>query len=199
MVPTFRSSGARHSLRSILLRLEAQLTLCSLQAKAIQCCRYGLRREVLLLLSPCMQCRRSYALSLRCDNWTRNDSFLSLAFSLADTRAMSRLSMLSPILIALCSLTLVTADCASRSAPADVAPVDVRFQQARFVKDYMAARHSKDAARIYNLIHPGVRACMTGQNKAYFDFVINHMLRDAPSGNYTKLTIKPVTPKTPPV
>ena len=107
--------------------------------------------------------------------------------------------MMSPILIALCSLTLVTADCSSRSAPADVASVDVRSQQVSFVKDYMAARHSKDAARIYNLIHPGVRACMTGQNKAYFDFVINHMLHDAPSGNYTKLTIKPVTPKTPPV
>jgi hypothetical protein len=69
----------------------------------------------------------------------------------------------------------------------------------KFVQAYIAARQSKDATKIVDLFHPSVRACITAQNQPYFNFVVAQELRDVPSGNYTKLTIKPVPPKGPPM
>jgi hypothetical protein len=74
----------------------------------------------------------------------------------------------------------------------------VREQQVKMVRGYVAALHSKDKAKIIAFFHPSVRACINDKNRSFLDYIVAQQLDGFPSGNYSKLTITPVLPKSAP-
>jgi hypothetical protein len=64
--------------------------------------------------------------------------------------------------------------------------------QNTFVKPWMEALRSKDRARVEQLLHPAVRACITPQNKEFFDSAFAHQAESDLSGPYRVTKISPL-------
>jgi len=64
--------------------------------------------------------------------------------------------------------------------------------QNTLAKSYVAAKQTKDTARLIALLHPKVRACMNDANRPFFDAILTQDLKTFPSGKILKITITPV-------
>lgn len=103
-------------------------------------------------------------------------------------------SALKPIWLSTCiALTALTFGI---GASADAVPV--KAQQAKFVKDYVAAMQTKDRAAAMSLLHPTLRACVTTGTRPFFDSIVTQQMDGFPSGPYSHLHISPVKPKSDP-
>jgi hypothetical protein len=64
------------------------------------------------------------------------------------------------------------------------------------VKKYVTALRSKDAQKVFETFHPAYRACVSPENKSFFDQEIAHLMSDLPSAGYKVTDIKPAEAKT---
>jgi hypothetical protein len=64
--------------------------------------------------------------------------------------------------------------------------------QNTFVKPWMEALRSKDKARVEQLLHPAVRACITPETKEFFDSAFEHQAESDLSGPYRVTKIAPM-------
>jgi hypothetical protein len=87
---------------------------------------------------------------------------------------MSRGFMLS-----LSALSFCVVSCAHTEAQG------VKGDVKNFVAQYVAAFNAKDRARLNALLHPGSLACVTPENKGYYDEALAVHLRDPIPANYT--------------
>lgn len=92
------------------------------------------------------------------------------------------------ILVNLCLLSSLLAFCAR--AGAQGAPGDVK----NFVTQYVAAFNAKNNARLDFLLYPKSLACVTPQNREYYDEARAVQTRDAIPANYT-FKVSPVNAK----
>jgi hypothetical protein len=90
--------------------------------------------------------------------------------------------------------TCLTSCSGSNAASSD--PASIREAQLRFVTKYVTAIRSKDARKVYETFHPVYRACVSPENKSFFDQEIAHLMSDLPSAGYKVTDIKPAESKT---
>jgi hypothetical protein len=76
---------------------------------------------------------------------------------------------------------------------ASAAAPDESAIQSTFVKPWIEALRSKDAARIRQFTHPLVRACATESTKLYFDYLSNNELSLAVTGAYEVTSVTALT------
>jgi hypothetical protein len=63
------------------------------------------------------------------------------------------------------------------------------------VKNYVTAIRSKDPQKVLQTFHPAYRACVSPENKWFFDRDVARMSGDLPSTDYKVANIKPADPK----
>ena len=65
------------------------------------------------------------------------------------------------------------------------------------MKNYVTAIRSKDTQKVLQTFHPGYRACVSPENKWFFDQDIARISGGLPSADYKVANIKPADPKQP--
>jgi len=90
--------------------------------------------------------------------------------------------------------TWLTSCSGSNAASSD--PASIREAQLRFVTNYVTAIRSKDARKVYETFHPVYRACVSPENKSFFDQEIAGLMHNLPSAGYKVTDIKPAESKT---
>ena len=64
--------------------------------------------------------------------------------------------------------------------------------QTALATSYVAAKQSKDTAKLLALLHPKVRACMNNANRDYFNYLLMQDLDSFPHGKILKISVVPV-------
>jgi hypothetical protein len=89
--------------------------------------------------------------------------------------------MRSAIPRAICTFLFGLAAVSGAQAQNQNVPADVKA----FVTQYVAAFNAKDVARLESMYHPKSAACITPQNKDYYDGALAVQMRDPIPANYT--------------
>ena len=87
----------------------------------------------------------------------------------------------------ICVFVLSLAAVCGAQAQNQAVPADVKA----FVTQYVAAFNAKDVARLESMYHPKSAACITPQNKDYYDGALAVEMRDSIPANYTISTMTP--------
>jgi hypothetical protein len=87
---------------------------------------------------------------------------------------------------------------AGAPARAQGQPVAVEAGHRRFAEQYVAAARARDAERYRRLVHPKSLACITDENRDFYDDWIARAFRWKWSGPYRIVTVKALPKGTPP-
>ena len=75
---------------------------------------------------------------------------------------------------------------------AQSAPTSDKEFQTALATSYVAAKQSKDTAKLLALLHPKVRACLNGTNRDYFEMLFTRDLSSFPHGKILRISVTPV-------